>query len=158
MPQPLSVICNSFNPPSLTRISSDVEPASTAFSISSFRACTGATIISPAAILLTTFGSSAWKRRGQFQAVSAEGRLPSLHTACRGGLVLTLILRAGRGSSAVLSAFLLSPGRGSSAIAESDIAPKSPDDQTQPQFSHALWAALPCKCRGFPGTERRQYL
>lgn len=59
IPQPLSVICSSFRPPSLTSISRDVEPASTAFSMSSFRACTGATIISPAAILLTTSGSKA---------------------------------------------------------------------------------------------------
>lgn len=54
IPWPLSVICRSFRPPSLTAISIDVEPASTEFSISSFRAFTGATIISPAAIRFTT--------------------------------------------------------------------------------------------------------
>lgn len=54
MPEPLSVICSNFRPPSFTRTSSDVEPASTAFSINSFSAWTGATMISPAAILLTT--------------------------------------------------------------------------------------------------------
>lgn len=61
MPCPLSVICNSFKPPSLARISMLVEPASTAFSINSFKACTGATMISPAAILLTTSWSRAHK-------------------------------------------------------------------------------------------------
>lgn len=61
MPCPLSVICNSFKPPSLTKISMLVEPASTAFSINSFKACTGATIISPAAILFTTSWSRAHK-------------------------------------------------------------------------------------------------
>lgn len=61
MPCPLSVICNSFKPPSLARISMLVEPASTAFSINSFKACTGATMISPAAILLTTSCSRAHK-------------------------------------------------------------------------------------------------
>lgn len=61
MPCPLSIICNSFKPPSLTRISMLVEPASTAFSINSFRACTGATMISPAAILFTTSWSRAYE-------------------------------------------------------------------------------------------------
>lgn len=67
MPCPLSVICNSFKPPSLARISMLVEPASTAFSINSFKAWTGATIISPAAILLITSWSRAHKecQRGQ---------------------------------------------------------------------------------------------
>jgi hypothetical protein len=60
IPHPLSVICKSFNPPSLARISREVEPASTAFSMSSFRALTGATMISPAAILLTTSISRAF--------------------------------------------------------------------------------------------------
>jgi hypothetical protein len=66
MPQPLSVICKSFRPPSLASTSRDVDPASTAFSTSSLRACTGATMISPAAILLTTSGSNAcWGQRGK---------------------------------------------------------------------------------------------
>ena len=43
----------------------DVEPASTEFSISSFRAWTGATMISPAAILLTTFWSRAYEEGGK---------------------------------------------------------------------------------------------
>ena len=60
IPCPLSVIWRSLRPPSLTRTSIDVAPASTAFSINSFRACIGATMISPAAILLTTSGSNAW--------------------------------------------------------------------------------------------------
>lgn len=60
MPEPLSVICSSFSPPSLTEISIEVEPASTAFSISSLSALTGATMISPAAILFTTFWSRAY--------------------------------------------------------------------------------------------------
>lgn len=72
IPCPLSVICNNFNPPSLTTTSSDVDPASTAFSINSFSACTGATMISPAAILLTTSCASALMRRG-----AGSGRLSS---------------------------------------------------------------------------------
>lgn len=60
IPQPLSVICKSFSPPSLTRISRFVAPASTAFSIISFNALTGAMMISPAAILFTTASARAW--------------------------------------------------------------------------------------------------
>ena len=59
MPHPLSVICRSFKPPSLTKISRLVAPASMAFSSNSLRALTGATMISPAAILLTTSGCNA---------------------------------------------------------------------------------------------------
>ena len=59
IPWPLSVIWSSFRPPSLMRTSIVVEPASTAFSMSSFSACIGATMISPAAILFTTSGSKA---------------------------------------------------------------------------------------------------
>jgi hypothetical protein len=72
IPCPLSVIWSSFNPPSLTTTSNAVEPASTAFSISSFNACTGATMISPAAILLTTSCARALIRRG-----AGSGRLSS---------------------------------------------------------------------------------
>jgi hypothetical protein len=61
IPCPLSVIWSSFSPPSLTSTSKEVEPASTEFSMSSFKAWTGATIISPAAILLTTSWSSAFE-------------------------------------------------------------------------------------------------
>lgn len=66
MPQPLSLIWSNFRPPSLTRTSREVEPASTAFSMSSFNAWTGATMISPAAILFMTSGSRALMRRVTF--------------------------------------------------------------------------------------------
>jgi hypothetical protein len=55
MPWPLSVIWRSFRPPSLMRISICVDPASMEFSISSLSAFEGRWIISPAAILSTTY-------------------------------------------------------------------------------------------------------
>lgn len=82
MPWPLSVICSSFRPPSLTTTSSAVDPASTEFSINSFKAWTGATMISPAAILFTTSGLSAfgevrfdrWSRFGGAYLDPSRGR------------------------------------------------------------------------------------
>ncbi|KAH3686475.1 hypothetical protein WICPIJ_002562 [Wickerhamomyces pijperi] len=59
IPEPLSVICNILIPPSLAITSMTVEPASMEFSRSSFKAFTGETMISPAAIRFTTVGSKA---------------------------------------------------------------------------------------------------
>jgi hypothetical protein len=58
IPDPLSVICKSLTPPSLTKTSMFVAPASIEFSNISFSALAGAIMISPAAILLTTVLSS----------------------------------------------------------------------------------------------------
>lgn len=61
MPEPLSVIWSNFKPPSFTETSTVVDPASTEFSINSFKAFTGATMISPAAILLMTSSSRGYE-------------------------------------------------------------------------------------------------
>ncbi len=58
MPCPLSVICNSLLPPSLTTTLMEVEPASRLFSSISLSAEAGRWMTSPAAILLTTCSSS----------------------------------------------------------------------------------------------------
>ncbi len=98
MPWPLSVICRSFKPPSLTRTSREVEPASTEFSMSSFSACTGATMISPAAILLTTSGSRA-----------CHMMLGNMHEAENEWPILTLILLGAVTTIRSSSAFLFVP-------------------------------------------------
>ncbi len=65
----------------------DVEPASTAFSMSSLSAWTGATMISPAAILLTTSGSSAWRETQQNGQEAAERAVQRQTLIRRGPLV-----------------------------------------------------------------------
>ena len=57
MPCPLSVIWSNLRPPSLMRMSIWVDPASMEFSMSSFSAFDGRWMISPAAILSTTWVS-----------------------------------------------------------------------------------------------------
>ena len=58
IPRPLSCICSSLFPPSLTSTEICVAPASRLFSSISFNAEAGLWMTSPAAILLTTLGSS----------------------------------------------------------------------------------------------------
>lgn len=60
IPHPLSWICRSFMPPSLTMTRIDVAPASRLFSRSSFSAEAGLCIISPAAM---RFMRDSWRRR-----------------------------------------------------------------------------------------------
>lgn len=107
IPLPLSVIWSSLSPPSFTKTSRDVEPASTAFSINSFSACMGATMISPAAILFTTSGSRAYSRISEckdFNEIQYSG--------------LTLILLGFGGGSVSSSAVRLMP-RGSRVLSMS---------------------------------------
>lgn len=64
MPCPLSWICRSLRPPSLTITLMCVDLASMQFSIISLRAFAGRSTTSPAAILFTTVSSSFWMRLG----------------------------------------------------------------------------------------------
>ena len=60
MPQPLSVIRMKEMPPSLISIFTEVDPASIAFSTSSFTIDAGRSITSPAAILSIVIWSNTW--------------------------------------------------------------------------------------------------
>jgi hypothetical protein len=63
MPQPLSVTCSTLSPPALTATVMAVEPASRQFSSISLSAELGRWMTSPAAMRLTTDGSSRTMRR-----------------------------------------------------------------------------------------------
>jgi hypothetical protein len=77
MPWPLSVIWRSFRPPSLTRISICVDPASMEFSMSSFNAFEGRWMISPAAILSTTWDHKQEEKMDTFLSSRLMGLIGS---------------------------------------------------------------------------------